>query len=80
MQILFESDIFFIRKMLNYGHFSFIYNKNEIEMGEKEFSEFGWTIYNFFYNKIIKIETQIHLQNFKISSQSHIDSDYSFCF
>lgn len=49
-------------------------------MGEKEFSEFGWTIYDFFYNKIIEIETQIHLQNFKIPSQSHIDSDYSFCF
>lgn len=42
MQTLFESnDISFMTKILNNKHFSFIYNKNEIKTGEKEFRKPG---------------------------------------
>lgn len=61
MQTLFESDnITFIIKVLDDGNFPFIHNGDEIRIGDKDFFGLKWTIYNFFYNKIVVIKAQIY--------------------
>ena len=80
MQTLSESNnTFLITKILNNGHFAFTYNGDKIGIGEKYFSEPGWTIYDFFHNKINAVKAQIHSQNFRTPSQLHATCDYSFC-
>lgn len=81
MQNLFKSNnTFFITKMLDNGYFSFTYNRNEIRISDKDFSKPKWTVYNFSCNKIITVNSQIYLQNFRMSCQLHIACNYFFCF
>lgn len=80
MQILSESDKTSpMTKMLNDGHFLFIYNKDEIQTGEEDFAEPGQTVYNFFCNKIVTVNAQIYSQNFKTPSQPHAAYNSFFC-
>ena len=80
IQTLSESDnTSLMTKTLDDGYIPFTYNGNEIGIGEEEFLEPGWTVYDFSYNKIVTIEVQIHSRNFKTRSQSLRACDYSFC-
>ena len=79
IQTLSESDdTSLMIRMLDNGYFPFTYNGNEIGMGEKEFLEPGWTVYDFSHNKIVVVKAQIHSQNFKTCSQPHRVCNYSF--
>ena len=72
IQTLFESDnTSLIIRTLDNGYFPFIYNGDEIRIGKKEFPEPGWTVYDFFCNKIVAVEAQIHSRNFKMGSQPY---------
>ena len=79
IQTLSESDdTSLIIKTLDDGYFPFSYNSNEIGIGEEEFLEPGWTVYDFFCDKIVAVKAQIHSRNFKTRSQPHGACDYSF--
>ena len=79
IQTLSKSDnIFLMTKTLDNGYFPFTYNGNEIGMGEEEFLKPGWTVYDFFCDKIVVVEAQIHSRNFKTRNQPHGAYDYSF--
>lgn len=69
MQTLSESDdTFLMTRTLDDRYFPFTYNGDEIRMGEKEFPELRWTVYDFFCNKIVAVKAQIHSRNFKTRS------------
>lgn len=69
IQTLSESDnTSFITRMLDDRYFPFTYNGNEIEMGKVKFLKPGWTVYNFFCDKIVAVGAQIHSRNFKTRS------------
>ena len=80
IQTLFESDDnFLMTRMLDNRYFPFTYNGNEIGMDEEEFFEPGWTVNDFSRDKVVAVEAQIHLRNFKTRSQPHGACDHSIC-
>lgn len=79
IQTLSESDdTSLMTRTLDDGYFPFTYNGDEIGMGEEEFPEPGWTVYDFSRDKTVAVEAQIHSRNFKTRSQPHGACDYSF--
>ncbi|MCJ1342199.1 hypothetical protein MMC31_000379, partial [Peltigera leucophlebia] len=80
MQTLSESDDTSpMTRTSDNGYFPFTYNSDEIRIGEEEFPEPGWTVYDFSHEKIVAVKAQIHSRNFKTRSQPHGAYNYSFC-